>query len=45
MNCLNFFATENKHEYNKKEYQNKSFCNFVMPSGGTKILEFNLSKI
>ena len=42
--CLNYlhcFATENKHESQKTLCENKNFRNIVMPSKGTKTLEFN----
>ena len=42
--CLNFrnsFAAENKRESHKKVRENKDFCNVVMPSEDTVILEFN----
>ena len=35
LNCFHSFARENKRE------SHKIFCNVVMPSGDTKILEFN----
>ena len=41
--CLNYlysFRTKKK-ESHKKVCENKDFCNIVMPSGETKILEFN----
>ena len=43
-NCLNLlhsFAAENKRESHKKLYKNKDFCNVVMCSKDTNILEFN----
>ena len=40
LNCLHYFATENKCESHKKVCENKDFCN-VIPSEDTKILEFN----
>ena len=45
--CLNYlhsFATENKRESHQKLCENKDFCNVIMPSEDTKILEFNQSK-
>ena len=36
-----FFATENKHESHKEVCENKNFCNVIMPSEDTKILELN----
>ena len=41
LNCHHSFATENKREPRKKVCGNKNFCNLVMPSEDTKILEFN----
>ena len=41
LNCLHSFATENKHKSHKIVCENKDFCNVVMPSEDTKILEFN----
>ena len=41
LNCLHSFATEHMRESHKKICENKDFCNVVMPSEGTKILEFN----
>ena len=41
LNCLHFFATENKREFHKKVCKNKDFCNIMMHSEDTKILEFN----
>ena len=32
---------QNKLEWHKKVCKNKSFCNIIMPSEDTKILEFN----
>ena len=42
--CLNFvhsFATGNKRDFHRKPFANKYFCNAVMLSEDTKILEFN----
>ena len=42
--CLNFlhsYRTKNKLESHKKVYENKDFCNIIMSSKDTKILEFN----
>ena len=36
-----FFSTENKRKSRKRVCENKDFCNIVMPSQGTKLLEFN----
>ena len=41
MNFIHSFETENNHEYHKKVCENKDFCNVVMSSEVTKILEFN----
>ena len=41
INCLHLLATENKCKSHKKVCENKDFCDFVMPSEDTKILEFN----
>ena len=35
------FAIQNKGESHKKVSENKKFCNIVIPSEDTKILEFN----
>ena len=41
MNCLQFFRTKNKLELHKQVCENKDFCNVIMTSEDTKILEFN----
>ena len=41
LNCLQFFAKENKFASHKKVYEDKNFCNFLASSEDTKILEFN----
>ena len=41
MNCLHSFGTKNKHKSHKRVCGNKDFCNVIMPSEDTKILEFN----
>ena len=41
LNCLHSFTTENKRKSYKKVCENKDFCNIVIPSKDTKILEFN----
>ena len=41
LNCLHSFATEKILESHKKVCQNKDFCNVIMPSEDTKILEFD----
>ena len=40
LHCLYSFRTKNKLE-SHKVCENKDFCNVIMPSEGTKILEFN----
>ena len=40
LNCLRSFSTKNKLESHKKVYENKDFCNVIMSSEDTKILEF-----
>ena len=39
--CLHFFRTKNKLESHKKLCKSKNFCNVIMPTEDTKILEFN----
>ena len=39
--CLHSFTTKIKLESHKKVCKNKDFCNIIMPSEDTKILEFN----
>ena len=41
LNCLRSFRTKDKLESQKKVCENKDFCNVIMPSEDTKILEFN----
>ena len=41
LNCLHSFESGNKRKSHKKVCENKYFCNVVMPSKDTKILEFN----
>ena len=41
LNCLHSFRTKNKLESHKKVYKNKDFCNFILLSEDTKVLEFN----
>ena len=41
MNCLHSLATEKKTESHNKVCENKDFCNVMMPSEDTKIVEFN----
>ena len=44
VNCLHSFRPKIKLESHKRLYVNKDFCNVVMSSEGTKILEFNQYK-
>ena len=41
LNCFHSFRTKNKLESHKKVCENKDFCNIIMSSEDTKILEFN----
>ena len=41
LNCLHSFRAKNKLELDKRACGYKDFCNLVMPSKNTKILEFN----
>ena len=41
LNRLHSFAIENQCEYYKIVCKNKIFCHVVMPSEGTKILQFS----
>ena len=41
LNCFHSFATENKLQSHKKACENTDFCNIIMPSEDTRILEFN----
>ena len=41
LNCLHSFRTKNKPEPYKKVCENNDFCNFIMLSEDTKILQFN----
>ena len=41
MNCPDSFITKSKLESHKNLCKIKDFCNVVMPSEDTKILEFN----
>ena len=41
LNCLHSFKTKGKLEPHKNVCENKDFCNAIMPSEDTKILEFN----
>ena len=44
LTCLHSFRIKNKVESHKKVCENKDFCNIVMPSKDTKMLEFNQYK-
>ena len=39
LNCFHSFTTENGWESHKKVCENNYFCNVVMPSEHTKVLE------
>ena len=41
LNSLHSFRTKSKLELHKRVCENKDFCNVIMPSEDTKILEFN----
>ena len=41
LNCFHPFTTEYMLKSHKKVCENKDFCNVVMPSEDSKILEFN----
>ena len=41
LSCLNSFKTKKKLESRRKLCENKDFCNILIPSEYTKILEFN----
>ena len=41
MNCLYSVRTKSKLESHKKVCENKDFCNVIMPSEDTEILEFS----
>ena len=45
LKCLHFFRAKNKLESHKKLCENKNFCDVVMPSEDTKVLEFNQYRI
>ena len=42
LNCLHSFSTEKKNKSHKKVYKNKDFCNVIILSEYTRILELNL---
>ena len=39
--CFHFFSTENKRESDKEVCEIKDFCNVLLASENSKILEFN----
>ena len=41
LNCFRSFETKNEFQLHKRLCENKDFCNIIMPSEGTNILEFN----
>ena len=41
LKCLHSFATTKKIELHKKVCENKDFCNVIIPSADTNILQFN----
>ena len=41
LNCLHSFRTKNKLEFHKRVCENKDFCDVILPSEDTKMLEFN----
>ena len=41
LNCLHPFTTDNQRESHEKVYENKDFCNVIIPSEDAKILKFN----
>ena len=45
LNCLHSFRTKNKLESHKNVCENKDFCNIIMPSEGTKIIEVDKNLI
>ena len=40
-NCFNSFKTNNNLEFYERECEKKGLCGALMPSEGTKMLEFN----
>ena len=44
LNYLHYFETKNKRESHIKVCENKDFCNVVISSEETKVLEFNQYK-
>ena len=43
-NCLHSFIRKNQLESHKRVCKNEDFCNVIMPSEDTKILEFSKNK-
>ena len=41
LNCFHLFRTKNKLESHEKVWENKDYCNVVIPSEDTETLEFN----
>ena len=41
LNCLHSFKAKNKLESHKRVRKNKDFCNVIMPTEDTEILEIN----
>ena len=41
LTCLHSFRTKNKLQLHKRVCENKDFCNVIMPSLDTEILEYN----
>ena len=41
LNCLHSFRTKNKLESHRRVRENKDFCNIIMLTEDTRILEFN----
>ena len=44
LNCIHSFAARNKLESHKRSWENKDFCNTVMASQDTKMLESLINK-
>ena len=44
LNCLHPFGTKNKLDSNKKVCENETFCNVIMLSDSTKLLELKQSQ-
>ena len=44
LNCLHPFGTKNKLDSNKKVRENETFCNVIMLSDSTKLLELKQSQ-